>query len=131
MIESSESLATLTKYDVHNTFEADHIRSKVSLNFWLKFSKFFKYHQFESFVQRVSKSQDLVKTIFSRRILRFTMLLIWQFIIYQVYLNPSHQLSTFNCPLPAELFLKQSSSQLIQSVPAVISSTSLRLVYKA
>ena len=30
LIESSESLATLTKYDVHNTFEADHIKSKVS-----------------------------------------------------------------------------------------------------
>ena len=41
LIESNESLATLTKYDVHNTFETDNTRNK--------------YHQFEAFIQRASK----------------------------------------------------------------------------
>ena len=85
-----------------------------------------KYHQFEAFIIRVSKSQELVKTIFSRRILRFVMLLIWQFIIYQIYLNPSHQLETINCPLPSDLYQKDSSGRHVQTVKAVISSTSLR-----
>ena len=30
LIESTESLATLTKYDVHHTFESENIRQKVS-----------------------------------------------------------------------------------------------------
>ena len=30
LIESTESLATLTKYDVHHTFESENIRQKVN-----------------------------------------------------------------------------------------------------
>ena len=32
LIESTESLATLTKYDVHHTFESENIRQKVSFS---------------------------------------------------------------------------------------------------
>jgi len=84
------------------------------------------FSNFELFVQRMARSQDLVKTIFARRILRFFALFIINVTIYLIYLTPTRQLHEFRCPLPEAYRIDGAEGAVQETVQALFSGVSQR-----
>lgn len=84
------------------------------------------FSNFELFVQRMARSQDLVKTIFARRILRFFALFIIDATLYLIYLNPTRQLHEFRCPLPEAYKIDGAEGAVQETVQALFSGVSQR-----
>ena len=109
---SAESEVSLTRSDVLELYHDQNIERR------------FQY--FESFVLRMAKTQELVKTIFARRVLRFFNLLVIETVTYLVFLAPSHQLDEFNCLLPESYRAVINGSTHYQVIPAMFTGVTQR-----
>ena len=115
LLSTADSEISLTRSDVLEIYHDQNVERR--------------FQNFESFVIRMAKSQDLVKTIFARRLLRFFNLVVVQTVIYLVYLIPSHQLSEFNCPLPDSYRRTDAHGHTQETVSAIYSGVTHRTVH--